>query len=146
MRVLVCGSRDWTDETIVAVVLDGLDWYDTEDHIGTVVIEGGARGADRIAAEWCRKGCGPDQPDRIEHEQYPADWETHGKAAGPIRNQRMLDEGKPDVVIAFKDGFRRPLLNDDGSEFKPHLVRGGTEDLVRRAKAAGIPCYVVSHG
>lgn len=45
---------------------------------------------------------------------------TNGKAAGPIRNQRMLDEGKPDLVVAFPGGR-------------------GTADMVRRAKAAGVP-------
>lgn len=97
-----------------------------------VVIEGGAPGADTAAAEWHRAFYGhrPDQ-----HEQYPADWEKHGKAAGPIRNQQMLDEGKPDIVFAFKNEF--------GVRSWP---RGGTEDMVARAKAAGIPYYIVSRG
>jgi DNA-binding MurR/RpiR family transcriptional regulator len=69
----------------------------------------------------------PDHP-RFEHLSYPADWEAYGKAAGPIRNQRMLDEGKPDLVIAFSD---LPTTS-------------GTYDMIKRAKAAGIPVYLVS--
>ena len=53
-------------------------------------------------------------------EVYPADWRTHGRAAGPLRNARMIAEGKPDLVIAFK-GNR------------------GTQDCCRKAEAAGIP-------
>lgn len=64
----------------------------------------------------------------LETESYPADWANFGKAAGPLRNQRMLDEGKPDLVVAF--------TNDLASS-------RGTRDMVRRAQAAGIPTWVV---
>ena len=133
MRVLVCGSREWTDYEIVETVLDG--YFREEFGAGALVIEGGAAGADRCARAYCGLA-------DVEHLTFPADWEKHGKAAGPIRNQRMLDEGKPDVVIAFKDGFQR----DQRGASSNWLAPGGTEDLVRRAKAAGIPVYVVSHG
>ena len=36
------------------------------------------------------------------------DWATHGRAAGPIRNQAMLQEGKPDVVVAFERPHAEP--------------------------------------
>jgi hypothetical protein len=123
MRVLVCGSRDWDDESVIFNILSML--FMNHAHPGLVVIEGGARGADRAAAKWA------DQPGflpPVKHEQYPADWEKHGRAAGYIRNQQMLDEGKPDVVWAF---------HDDLSQSR------GTADMVRRAKKAGIPVYVV---
>jgi hypothetical protein len=55
---------------------------------------------------------------------FPANWKKHGRAAGPMRNQQMLDEGKPDLVIAFPGG-------------------SGTADMVRRAKAAGVPVETV---
>lgn len=55
----------------------------------------------------------------IEERRYPAQWSLHGRSAGPRRNQRMLDEGRPDLVLAFP-GAR------------------GTADLVRRAQAAGV--------
>ena len=55
---------------------------------------------------------------------YPADWDKHGKAAGPIRNKQMIDEGKPDLVIAFPGGR-------------------GTAGAVRLAKFAGVTVRVV---
>jgi hypothetical protein len=62
-----------------------------------VVIAGGARGADTIAAEWAEhRG--------IPAEVYMADWERLGRKAGPIRNQRMLDDGGPNLVVAFPGG------------------------------------------
>jgi hypothetical protein len=50
---------------------------------------------------------------------YPADWAKHGRAASPIRNQQMLDEGRPNLVVAFPGGR-------------------GTADMVRRARSAGV--------
>ena len=131
MRVLVCGSRDWTDGQVVETVLMGATVNLQTEH---VIIEGGARGADSHAADFAtRLKRHPKFGHPGAHEQYPADWKQHGKAAGAIRNQRMLDQGRPDVVFAFKDGY------------DPASGRGGTEDMVRRAKAYGIPCYIVSH-
>jgi len=64
---------------------------------GTVIIQGGAKGADECARRWANEhsvGC----------ETYHADWKKYGKAAGPIRNRKMLDLGNPDLVIAFPGG------------------------------------------
>lgn len=135
MRVLVCGSRDWDDEEIIWTFLEGFAGYATchnmDEAEPLVIIEGEARGADRSAASWAedgpRCGCGCS----VELERYPACWDKHGRAAGPIRNKRMLDEGKPDVVLAFHDNLAESR---------------GTEDMVTRAKRAGVPVYIVSHG
>jgi hypothetical protein len=77
-----------------------------------VIIEGDARGADRIAGYWARRS-------KIDNLKFRADWSAHGNNAGPIRNQRMIDEGKPDLVIAFPGGK-------------------GTRDMIAKAEAAGI--------
>ncbi|GGD30599.1 hypothetical protein GCM10011335_37050 [Aureimonas glaciei] len=77
------------------------------------LLSGGAPGADTLAWDWGW--------DRNFHcERMFADWKKHGRAAGPIRNQRMIDEWKPTLVIAFPGGR-------------------GTADMIRRAEAAGIP-------
>ena len=83
-----------------------------------VLIHGAARGADEGAARWAKS-------EGIASRAYPANWRKHGKAAGPIRNQQMLDDGRPDFVVAFPGGR-------------------GTADMVRRAHAAGVPVYEVS--
>lgn len=107
MRVLVCGGRDYGDRRSVYSELDRL--YAQHP---IVLIAGGARGVDNLAADWAAARSVPKMI-------YNADWERHGKAAGPIRNQRMIDEGKPDLVVAFPGGR-------------------GTADMVKRAKAADI--------
>lgn len=111
MRVIVCGGRDLTDRFYVR---DALDRFH-QVHGITCVIQGGAKGADRLAYEWAA-----DRMIMVHNE--PADWQTHGKKAGPMRNQRMIDEHQPNAVIAFKGG-------------------AGTADMVRRAKQCGIPVY-----
>lgn len=76
------------------------------------IMQGGARGADAMAREWAEvKG--------VELLTFPADWGKDKKAAGPIRNQRMVTEGRPHCVIAF-----------------PGTT--GTDDMKRRARRAGI--------
>lgn len=118
MRVLICGSRTWDDPLPISWVIRALKGGSRP----SVIISGGARGADTLAARSARR-------QGVELVEFPANWDTHGKAAGPIRNQQMLDEGRPDVVWAFTDD----IVNSKG-----------TADMVRRARKAGIPVYVVS--
>lgn len=105
-RLLVCGGRNYDNFDTVSKVLMA--------HLPEIecVIQGGAMGADAQAREWC-------DLTGVPCITYAADWKSHGKAAGPIRNQQMLDQGKPDLVIAFPGGK-------------------GTEDMCRRAIRAGI--------
>ena len=116
MRLLICGSRDWTDGDLILRGLSALRGVD-------VVMEGEAPGADTLARRAAEHLGIPVLP-------FPADWEKYGHAAGPIRNQRMLDEGKPDLILAFVDGL-------DTSR--------GTADMVSRARLAGVEVRVISH-
>lgn len=90
MRVLVCGARDYTDRARMYYVLDKLHKL----HTFTLLIHGGAKGADTLAGEWARTH---NVPVKVFH----ADWKKFGRAAGPIRNKQMLVKGQPDLVVAF---------------------------------------------
>lgn len=118
MRVLVCGSRTLTDSTAVEMVLDGL----ALKHGPLVVIHGNCRsGVDAIADAWARYL-------GVDAVRFSADWVRYGRAAGPIRNSDMLSEGKPDLVVGFKD--------------KPESA--GTDDMLNKARSLGsIPVYEV---
>ncbi len=108
MRVLVCGGRHYYDLVAISNVLHQI-------HAArpiSVIVQGGATGADAGAKTWALKN-------GINAITYAAEWKKHGKGAGPKRNQVMLDREKPDLVVAFPGG-------------------AGTADMVRRAKAAGI--------
>lgn len=113
MRVLICGDRNWYDPHPIYQLIRELP----DD---AVIIEGEARGADRIARIAAEER-------GLEVERYPADWARYGRAAGPIRNKQMLTEGKPDRVVAF---------HDNTSESK------GTLNMIRQAEEAGIPTEV----
>lgn len=121
MRVLVCGSRTWRHAEVIEARLSTLADECVARGETLTVIEGGARGADFIAGRWAK------YVSDVLWIQFPADWVTHGKAAGPIRNQRMLTDGKPDLVLAYTD---KPLKGT------------GTADMVRRARKAGLPVEV----
>jgi hypothetical protein len=123
LRLLVCGSRDWTDRALLARVIDQAVTDHAQGRAGVLLIEGGARGADRLAAELARvRGW--------QLEEHPADWRGEGRAAGPRRNARMLREGHPERVLAFTDDLS---------------ASRGTADLVRRARAAGLSVLVTGH-
>ena len=111
MRIVVTGGRDFADVSAVARALKAV-----HDKRGiSLLIQGGANGADRLCAEWAWDR-------QIPVGIYNADWKSHGKAAGPLRNQRMIDEGKPDAAVAFPGGR-------------------GTADMVKRLTAASIPVW-----
>ena len=106
MRIIVCGGRDYKDEQYVwDVLFQYIDWNLT-------IIEGGAKGADRFAANFARYY-------NVHNITFHANWKLYGKRAGPLRNIEMLKEGKPDLVIAFPGGK-------------------GTAHMVRIALEAGI--------
>lgn len=107
-RILICGGRDYDDYERFREILHTY-WRAYGDF---EIISGGARGADSMAERYAAEY-------KHEIDVFPADWDTHGRKAGPLRNQQMLDEGKPDLVIAFSGGT-------------------GTADMVRRAKKAGV--------
>lgn len=111
MRVLICGDRDWPQEGAFSI-------GNEIAHLpkDTVIVHGACRGADLIAAaEAIRLG--------YKTEAFPADWQKYGRAAGPIRNQAMLDSGI-DRVIAFHPDISKSR---------------GTKDMVNRARKAGVP-------
>lgn len=144
MRVLICGGRTFgklnrlpdgnpnrKDERAQEYRF-AIDWLTTRflDYLmdpdgppnkfgELTIIQGGAKGADTIAADFATVNW-------LSEEEYPADWEQHGKAAGFIRNKQMLEEGKPDLVIAFPGGK-------------------GTANMVELAKKAGIPVEEVKY-
>ncbi len=103
MRLLVCGGRDYGidsrgNEITSATYLlyDMLQDY-LEKHPDLVIIHGGARGADSWAKLWA-------QYSGVPQLEFLAEWDKYGRAAGAIRNTRMILEGKPDLILALPGG------------------------------------------
>jgi hypothetical protein len=90
-RLLVTGSRLWTDHQLVAAVLDGF-WVDHHDRL--VVVHGACRyGADAIADQWAASH-------GVTVQRFPADWRRYGRMAGMIRNTTMVATD-PHRCVAF---------------------------------------------
>ena len=106
MRVIVCGGRKFDNQKLVYQVLEGLRAI----HDDIQLVSGCCSGADALGEAWA------EYEDCYVH-RFPADWNTHGKAAGPIRNEAMAKYA--DACIAFPGG-------------------NGTADMVLRAKKHGL--------
>ena len=115
MRLLVCGDRNWNDYGLIKQHINQL--LNVE-----VIIEGDARGADKLAGEVATEL-------KIELLKIPAKWGLYKRAAGPIRNIEMLNSGKPDFVLAFHDDIEKSK---------------GTKHMISIALKASIPVYVIT--
>lgn len=114
-RLLITGSRYGVDSDLLESVL-----RESIDYLGTLevtLVHGDAPGVDTQAKELFQKW-------GLPHEPHPANWKTHGRAAGPIRNQEMVDLGA-DLCLAF-----------------PAVDSRGTRNCARVAQEAGIPTEV----
>lgn len=122
MKILVCGGRDYHNKDKIYSVLydyaECTDEYPLGKNIVTI-IAGGAKGADSIAADWAITTW-----NRLL--EFPANWDLHGGSAGPIRNKRMLEEGQPDLVLAFPGGR-------------------GTANMIAQARKAGVPVRIIEN-
>lgn len=122
--VLVCGGRAFSDWIALYATLDRIH----ADRPITLIVTGAQRkdlnfgtgklpnyvGADHFAIEWSLER-------QIDFDGRPARWREDGHPqAGPMRNQRQLDEHMPvDEVVAAPGN-------------------AGTEDMVKRARKAGV--------
>jgi hypothetical protein len=110
MRILICGSRTWTDRERMRKFVEALP----DD---TVVIHGAASGSRHDRR-------GGSQAPGADGGRVPEQWSRYGRAAGPIRNRQMLKQGRPDRVAVAHDNF---------------TASHRTRDMVEQAIAAGIP-------
>lgn len=114
-RVLICGDREWKDENTIRELVHRIPGR-------SLVITGGARGADRIAARAAHDA-------GIDVLWMPAEWDRYGKAAGYRRNDEMLRKGCPTFVIAFHENIKQSK---------------GTKMMLELAKNAGVPTKLVT--
>ena len=114
-KVLVCGGRTYADRLRMSMILT--NYKAQHGNPSIMIIHGNAPGADTHAGVWAVMNGQPEV-------KVPAQWDTYGKGAGPIRNGWML-QLKPDVVIAFPGG-------------------NGTANMAAQANGAGIEVIVVA--
>ena len=114
MKIVVGGSRDFSDYEVLCEFLDSL--LDGADVSDLMFLSGGCRGADLLAERYAAER-------GITIERHLPEWDKYGRAAGVHRNCEMVDEA--DKVVAFWDGKSR-----------------GTKSLIEYAKKRGKPAEV----
>ena len=119
MRVLFCGGRFYRNRDLIRSEMAALhaEHPDLEIICGYDPWSEHYQGADQLAYE-AAKALG------LPVFTFPAPWRQFGRAAGPMRNERMRADGRPDEVRAFPT---------------PGAVNRGTEDMITKAEAAGVP-------
>jgi predicted Rossmann-fold nucleotide-binding protein len=110
LRLIVCGGRQYSDGQTIWTALDKIH----SEHGISQIICGGAPGSDDYVSKWAKTN-------GVAVTIVLAEWQKHGHAAGPKRNQKML-ELKPDGVVAFPGG-------------------AGTADMCRLAREAGLKIW-----
>ena len=116
-RVVIAGGRDFIHNEFGFQILDKLTSKFDKSRMS--VICGEARGADTVGKNWARSRS-------VDVESFPADWDTHGKAAGYIRNAEMAERGTH--LIVFWDGESR-----------------GTRNMIEVAKEKGLTVRVIKY-
>jgi len=110
MILLIAGSRTFNDyELLKSKVEDSVELEEV-----TLVISGGANGADLLAEKFALEH-------DLEFRCYPADWDKYGKRAGFIRNSEMVSLS--DIVLLFWDGKSK------GTESTLQLARNRAKPL-----------------
>jgi predicted double-glycine peptidase len=99
MKTIIAGSRDFNHLSSVAYCIKQSGFNITE------VVSGGCKGVDLLGEEWAKKN-------KIPIKRFPAAWDEHGKAAGPIRNQQMAEYADALIaIVAPNSKGTRDMLN-----------------------------------
>lgn len=117
IRLVVFGGRDFNNPDLLNHYLNHLATL----YVIEIGMDGDARGADRMGRDWGKRRA-------IPWLIFKAEWTRYGGPAGPIRNQRIIDEGRPSYGVAFPDGV--PGHN-------------GTADMTERCRIAGVPVWEI---
>ena len=110
MKTIIAGTRTFNDYLVLLQAIGRIDWEITQ------VISGTAKGVDRLGERWAKKH-------NVPVERYFADWTTHRKRAGIIRNVLMVK--KAEALLALWDGKSR-----------------GTDHIITIAREKGLRVYV----
>lgn len=111
MKTIIAGARDFDDPDVFLRGMRAVPWSITE------VVSGCAKGADTMGECWA-------EANNLPCAKFPADWETMGRAAGPIRNAQMAKYGE--ALVAFLPPESK-----------------GTKNMVEQAKKQNLPVFII---
>ncbi|RWZ87189.1 MAG: DUF2493 domain-containing protein [Hydrotalea sp. AMD] len=110
MRTIIAGSRNFNDYELLCAVIESCPWEIT------TIVSGKARGADSLGEKYAKDN-------DIPVDEFPANWNLHGKGAGPIRNQQMAENAE--ALIVLWDG-----------------ISTGTKDMISRARKSNLKIMI----
>jgi len=99
MRLAIVGSRFFTDYEYMKLVFED---FVADNGAITAIVSGGAKGADTLAQQIANEY-------NITMQVWPADWNSNGNAAGPIRNKQIVEDS--DAMLAFLAPDSRGTMN-----------------------------------
>lgn len=114
MKVIIAGGRDFDNYNQLREKCDEII-----NSSLTEIISGCAKGADTLGERYAKER-------GYNLKLFPADWKTHGRKAGPIRNKQMADYGE--MLIAFWDG-----------------KSSGTKNMIENAKKLNLKVHIVNY-
>lgn len=117
-KVIIAGCRNFNDYPLLKERCECYLQNKIKTH-NVIIVSGHASGADPLGEQFAKEH-------RLSCKLHPADWDKHGRAAGPIRNAQMA--GIPDALIAFWDGKSR-----------------GTKSMIELAKQKGLRVSIVRY-
>lgn len=125
IRIIIAGTRTFDNYDLLKDRVDRIVLGLREDYPGKriVIVTGAAKGADQLGSKYARER-------KLALREFPANWRTYGRAAGPIRNQQMLDyilQATP-ALIAFWDDESR-----------------GTKNMINAAKRADVRTTIIHY-
>lgn len=109
MKLIIAGSRHF--EFAYYEIAGALEFFNLGQKVKEL-ISGGATGVDASVPFFIRTDLRLDYPyfnDVPAFKEFPADWKTHGNAAGPIRNKQMAEYA--DALLLIWDGESRGSKN-----------------------------------
>jgi hypothetical protein len=115
-KVIIAGGRDYNDYQYLEYMCEEI----LQGRFNIEIVSGGANGADKLGEQFALENSYP-------VTRFPADWNLHGKKAGPLRNIQMAEYA--DELIAFWDGKSK-----------------GTKHMIDEATRQGLIVNVVKYG
>lgn len=113
MKVIIAGGREFNDYKFIKESIIKLNLNISE------IVSGKSKGVDTMGEQYALEN-------NIPIKTFPANWEKHGRAAGPIRNKEMADYA--DVLISFWNGQSK-----------------GTKSMIELAKKKGIIVHIIMY-
>ena len=124
VKAIVCGGRHFDNYDYLEITLDSIFEELDLDYENIEIVSGNCNGTDKLGEQYAKEHC-------IKTKVFPAEWKKYGRAAGPIRNEKMIEyisNSDLPVVIAF--------VSENSK---------GTLDTIKRANKRNLKTFIFEY-